>query len=290
MSTEFEFEEVVFHNGTIRLHAVAAGPLNGPLVILLHGFPEFWYAWRKQIVALADAGFRVIAPDQRGYNTSSRPAALDDYRIDKLVSDVIAIADQLGHKEFCLAGHDWGAVVAWVAAATCPRRIRRLAILNVPHPEVMRKQLQTNPRQLIRSWYIFMLQIPRLPEAAMKARDFKPLKDTLRKTSLPGAFSEDDLNRYRDAWAEPGALTAMIAWYRAFFRNVLKGAPVIPRIIVPTRILWGDKDAFIVPEAADGSLAQCMNGELIRFPECTHWLHHEQPDRVSELLIEFFRQ
>src|ERR1700681_4161265 len=148
-------ETLVFQNGDVRLHAVAAGPKDGPVVVLLHGFPEFWYGWHRQIETLAATGFRVIVPDQRGYNLSSKPSSVAAYSLTELVSDVIAIADQLGQEKIFLAGHDWGAAVAWSAAQLHPQRIAKLVVVNVPHPSVMRKFLSTRPRQFLRSWYMF---------------------------------------------------------------------------------------------------------------------------------------
>jgi pimeloyl-ACP methyl ester carboxylesterase len=130
---------VFFKNGDVTIHAVAAGPEDGPLILLLHGFPEFWYGWHRQVEPLASAGFRVIVPDQRGYNLSSKPRDVSSYAIPELVSDVLAIADQLGQQQFFLAGHDWGAAVAWSVALLHPQRVAKLAIVNVPHPSVMRR-------------------------------------------------------------------------------------------------------------------------------------------------------
>jgi pimeloyl-ACP methyl ester carboxylesterase len=280
-------EELFFQNGEVRLHAIVAGPLDGPIALLLHGFPEFWRGWHQQIEPLAAAGFRVIVPDQRGYNLSSKPSGVASYAINQLVSDVIAIADQLGRKRIFLAGHDWGAAVAWSAALLHPNRIAKLAILNVPHPSVMRRFLSSNRRQLRRSWYMFFFQIPWLPEAIFRARDFKMGTSALVRSSRPGTFSEDHLAQYRAAWSQPGALTAMIHWYRAAFRHRLR---IEDRTVhVPIRILWGERDAFLLPEMAQASLRYCDNAELFTFADSTHWLQHEQPARVSELLIDFFR-
>src|ERR1700730_17135970 len=157
-------ETLAFQNGEISLHAVAAGPKDGAVVVLLHGFPEFWYGWHRQIEPLAAAGFRVIIPDQRGYNLSSKPSGVGSYALPELVSDVIAIADQLGQEKIFLAGHDWGAAVAWSAALLHPERIAKLVVLNVPRPSVMRVFISTRPRQISRSWYMFFFQFPWLPE------------------------------------------------------------------------------------------------------------------------------
>jgi pimeloyl-ACP methyl ester carboxylesterase len=280
-------EKLLLKNGNIGLHAVAVGPQDGPLVVLLHGFPEFWYGWRKQIEPLAAAGFRVIAPDQRGYNLSSKPSGVAAYSLTELVSDVIAIADQLGQEKISLAGHDWGAAVAWSAALLHPERIAKLVVLNVPHPSVMRKFISTRPRQLSRSWYMFFFQLPWLPEAFFSAFDFRAGALALLRSSRPGTFSDEDLVQYRAAWSQPGAITSMINWYRALFRTRVKFPDKTVR--VPTRILWGERDSFLLAEMAQASLRYCVSAELVTFANATHWLQHEEPARVSELLIDFFR-
>jgi len=280
-------ENLSFQNGAVSLHAVAAGPNDGPVVVLLHGFPEFSYGWRQQIEPLAATGFRVVVPDQRGYNLSSKPSGVAAYALAELVSDVIAIADQLGREKIFLAGHDWGAAVAWSAALLHPQRISKLAVLNVPHPSVMRKFLSTRPRQLLRSWYMFFFQLPWLQEIFFSAFNFRIVSRSLLRSSRPGTFSTEDLAQYRAAWSQPGALTGMINWYRALFRARVKFSDNIVR--VPTRILWGDRDAFLLAEMARESLRYCTNAELFTFANATHWLQHEEAARVSELLIDFFR-
>ncbi len=160
-------ETIFFQGASVRLHAIAAGPEDGPVVVLLHGFPEFWYGWHRQIEPLTAAGFRVIIPDQRGYNLSSKPTGVAAYALTELVSDVITIANQLGQEKIFLGGHDWGAAVAWSTALLHPQRIAKLVVLNVPHPSVMRKFLSTRPRQLLRSWYMFFFQLSWWP-ARMK--------------------------------------------------------------------------------------------------------------------------
>ena len=280
-------EHLTFSNGACQLHAVASGPPDGPVVVLLHGFPEFWYSWRQQIEPLAAAGFRVVVPDQRGYNQSSKPRGAACYALSELTSDVLAMADQLGQKRLLLAGHDWGAAVAWSVALLHPQRIAKLAILNVPHPSVMRRYLNTDRRQLRRSWYMFFFQLPWLPEAAFSAFDFRLGVRSLVRSSRPNTFSATDLAQYRAAWAEPGALTAMINWYRAAFRFRSKFPD--STVHVPTRILWGERDAFLLSEMAHESLRYCDIADLYTLRNASHWLQHEEPGRVSELLIDFFR-
>jgi epoxide hydrolase 4 len=280
-------DTITFRIGAVSLHAIAAGSKDGPVVVLLHGFPEFWYGWRRQIEPLAAAGFRVIVPDQRGYNLSSKPSGVAAYALTELVSDVIAIADQLGQEKIFLAGHDWGAAVAWSAALLHPQRIAKLVVLNVPHPSVMRKFLSTRPRQLLRSWYMFFFQLPWLPEKLFSAFNFRMGARALLRSSRPGTFTAEDLAHYRTAWSQSRAVTAMINWYRALFRARAKFPDKTVR--VPTRILWGERDAFLLAEMAHESLRYCTNADLFAFANATHWLQHEEPTRVSELLIDFFR-
>lgn len=284
---EATLEEQYFQNGDVTLHAVVSGRKDGPVVVLLHGFPEFWYGWHRQIEPLAAAGFRVIVPDQRGYNLSSKPRGVASYALTELVSDVIAIADQLGQAKVFLAGHDWGAAVAWSAALLHPDRIAKLAVLNVPHPSVMRRYVNTRLPQMLRSWYIFFFQFPWLPETFLSAFNFRAAARALQGSSRPGTFSSEDLAQYRAAWSRPGALAGMINWYRAAMRCRF---PFPDRTVrVPTRILWGERDKFLMAEMAHESLRYCANGELFTFAEASHWLQHEQPDKVSQHLVQFFR-
>ncbi len=274
-----------FANGDVNLHAVCAGPVTGPAVVLLHGFPEFWFGWRRQIAPLAAAGFRVIVPDQRGYNVSAKPASVGAYSLPKLTSDVISIVDQLHLEKILLAGHDWGAAVAWNTALHFADRVEKLAILNVPHPSVMKRGL-TRPEQLLRSWYMFFFQLPLLPEAAFRANNFRLGTASLINSSRPRTFTEEDLQQYRNAWSQPGAVRGMMHWYRALFRH----PPRVPkaRLNVPTLILWGAHDRFLLRSLAAESAAECENARLVYFDDATHWIQHEEPERVSKLLCEFF--
>lgn len=176
----------------LRLHVMLAGPADGPLVVLLHGFPEFWYGWRKQIAPLAEAGFRVMAPDQRGYNTSDKPAGVSAYRLDALASDVVGLMDAVGRESAVIIGHDWGAAVGWWTALRYPRRIARLAVLNVPHPVVLLEHLRRDFRQMLKSSYMAAFQIPALPEALMRIGGGRPMFASVRRTGRPDAFDEKE--------------------------------------------------------------------------------------------------
>jgi epoxide hydrolase 4 len=269
----------------IELHAVAAGPPDGRLVVLLHGFPEFWYGWRRQIAPLADAGLRVLAPDQRGYNLSEKPEGVAAYSLDVLADDVLGLADALRRERFAVVGHDWGGVVAWHLAARNPERVERAAVLNAPHPATMRNFMVAHPTQALRSWYAGFFQTPLLPEWALGAADFAWLRASLVRTSRSGTFSDADLRRYRDVWAQPGALTAMLNWYRALPRRA--GAPRRGRIRVAVRVIWGDRDPFLDRGFVEAGLALSDCGDAFHIADATHWVQHEEAERVNELLIEF---
>ena len=271
----------------IRLHAVEAGPEDGPLLIFLHGFPELWYGWRQQIAPFAEAGFRVLAPDQRGYNTSDKPKGVRAYGRDSLARDVLGLIDEAGREKAYVVGHDWGGIAAWWLGMKHPDRIERLAILNCPHPEVMKRHLRKNPAQLKRSWYMLFFQLPRLPERALRRDNYQNLVKSLRWTSRRGTFTDDDVRVYREAWAQPGALTGMLNWYRAGLR-VRPSPPPSPRVTVPTLLIWGTKDRALGEELAQPSIDLCDHGLLARIEEATHWLQHEEPGRVNALIGDFF--
>lgn len=272
----------------ITLHAAVAGPPEGNLVILLHGFPEFWYGWRHQIAALAGAGLRILAPDQRGYNLSDKPAGGAAYRLDSLADDAIGLANALGAKDFAVVGHDWGGVVAWHLATRNPERVARAVILNAPHPATLWRYARRHPGQLRKSWYVGFFQLPVLPEMSLRAGNFWVLRRSLVRTSREAAFRPADWPVYREAWRQPGALGAMLNWYRALPHDACSLPPT--RIRVPVRVIWGGHDAFLDPGLADAGIALCDEGELFPLPDATHWLQHEEPDRVNRLLIEFLAQ
>ncbi len=280
-----DLQHIVFHAGGVDLHAVAAGPRDGPLVILLHGFPEFCYGWREHIAPLAEAGFRVVAPDQRGYGESGKPEGVDAYGLDILAADVLAIATACGAQSFDVVGHDWGGIVAWWTALKYPRRLRRLIVLNAPHPVAARRYAKRHPRQMLRSWYIGLFQMRGLPEWLLSVGDFALLRSALRGTAFEGVFTDEDLRRYREAWAVPGALTAMLNWYRAF--RLFRAGGVDLTVRQPTLILWGDRDIYLEFGLAEASLHFCENGRLRRVEGASHWLQHEGPELVAEEIVGF---
>jgi epoxide hydrolase 4 len=274
--------------GGVRLHYVEAG--EGPsLVILLHGFPEFWYSWRNQLHALAAAGHHVVAPDLRGYNLSDKPAGWRAYDAGLLADDVAGLIRHFGAQRAHVVGHDWGAAVAYTVAMNHPESVDHLAILNVPHPERMLSGLRT-PRQLLKSWYMFFFQLPWLPERLLRADNFSFAKRSLRADS-PGAFSDTDLERYAEAWSQPGALTGMINYYRAALRQSPGGAQRRMRPIqAPTLVIWGERDRYLGAELAEPLPRWVPNARVERIPQATHWVQHDAPERVNELLTGFFAE
>lgn len=271
----------------IRLHVAQAGAQDAPLVILLHGFPEFWYGWHRQIAFLAEQGYRVWAPDQRGYNLSDKPDGVASYKIELLVQDVIGLI-AAGEETVYLAGHDWGAAVAWGVALTAPERLKKLAILNVPHPKVFARTLRSTPGQMLKSWYILFFQLPWLPETLMTNRNARGATEMLKKSSLPTTFSDAELAEYQRAWLIPGAMRSMINWYRAIGRYQPDTSGEM-RVRVPTLVLWGAKDVALTSEMARESVDLCDDGRLVMFEDATHWVQHDQPDEVNAHLRAFFQ-
>jgi pimeloyl-ACP methyl ester carboxylesterase len=282
------YEERFIETNGIRLHVVEAGPKSGPPVILLHGFPEFWYGWRKQIPALAEAGFRVIVPDQRGYNLSDKPKGVKAYRMDELTKDIIGLIEALDYEKINLVGHDWGAAVAWMLGIQNPERVHRLGIMNVPHPAIMKRFLQRDPEQLRRSWYIFLFQLPWLPEKGMRAKNWRGAERALRGSGKIHTFTNRDIAEYKKAWSRPGAMTAMINWYRAALRY-RSWAPKDGRVKVPTLMLWGMKDFALSHRMARPSMDYCDEGKLVLFEDATHWVQLDAAEEVNKLLIEFLK-
>ena len=276
MSSELRHTERLV-NG-VRLHCVEAGPEQGPPVILLHGFPEFWRGWDRQIGPLARAGFRVVVPDQRGYNISEKPQGVESYHIDTLVADVAALIHDLGHERAHIVGHDWGGVIAWAVAISRPAVVDKLVILNAPHPGAFGREIR-RPEQRKRSWYVGFFQLPWLPERLLVPFGRKGLGG-----ARPGSYSAEDMHHYETAWTQPGAATAMINYYRALIRfGNVKGR----QVHAPTLLLWGEKDSALVPELADNLGKWVPNLKTVKFPHATHWVMRDETLRVNQELLAF---
>lgn len=272
----------------LTFHVVMAGPADGEPVLLLHGFPEFWYGWKYQIPYLVRQGYRVIAPDQRGYNLSDKPPHVKDYHPDLLAADVVALLDVLGYDQVKIVGHDWGALAAWWAAAQYPERFEKVVVLNVPHPTIGAEHLQSNLRQMLRSWYIGAFQIPLLPERMMRLADWRSLKNKIHDyLGLPDTFTAEDLAQYERAWNRPHAMRSMVNWYRAImrYRPELENPVIRP----PLLMIWGAKDKALGREMVRPSIERyTAEGELVFIEEGTHWIQHDEPERVNGYIGRFF--
>ena len=269
----------------IELNLAEAGNEDAPLLFLLHGFPEFWFAWRDYISALAAGGFRVVAPDQRGYNLSDKPRGIDAYQLDIAADDIADLASALGHQTFRVVGHDWGGSVAWTIASRHQSRLQRMVVLNAPHPAVWVHAMKNDPEQRRRSGYVRLLQIPWLPEALLRLGRYDGLAKSFA-TAAQDAFPPDVMRAYHDSWRVPGALTSMLNWYRALLRYPLR-MPTPGELSTPCLILWGDKDAFAIPKLADMSAAICANAQVVHMPGVGHWMNHEARELVLDHIKRF---
>ena len=270
----------------VRLHYVEIGPADGPLVVLLHGFPAFWYSWRHQLPVLAEAGFHVVAPDMRGYNTSDKPSGWRAYEARLLAGDIDGLIRHFGAERAHVVGHDWGAAVAYSLAMFHPEKVDRLAILNVPHPARLLAAFRT-AKQLKKSWYMFFFQLPSVPEKLFARDGYSFAKRSLRADAR-GAFSDEDLRLYVDAWSQPGALTGMINYYRAALRrSPSKTLANMRPIDASTLVIWGERDSYLGSELAEPEAKWVPNVRMERLPDSAHWVQLDAPERVNELLVDF---
>lgn len=294
--------------GEISLHYVELGNAERdgttrPLVILLHGFPQYWYAWRFQLEPLADAGYRVVAPDLRGYNRSDRPESVEAYRMEHHLADLRGLVDHFDADSVTVVGHDWGGAFVWEAAVRYPDLFDRQVVLNFPHPGPYKRELFTWD-QLTRSWYVGFFLLPRLPEAVLKRDNYEFVDRLFREDPIhPERFSETDIRRYKRALSEPGALTAAVNYYRALIpqyarRLLFESVPVVdtglPRttstIETPTMVIWGEQDSTVVPSMAAGLEEWIADIEVHRLANASHWVQEDCPDTVTRLLIEFLQR
>ena len=265
----------------INLHYVTQG--QGPLMLFLHGFPEFWYSWRHQLDYFCDR-YTCVALDLRGYNDSDKPQGVEAYRIEALVEDVRGVIQSLGDGPVTLVGHDWGGAIAWAFADAHGDLLERLIVMNMPHPAKFAEGLRT-PQQLARSWYIGAFQLPLLPELLIQVGDFWLIEQTLRGMAIDKtAFSNADLRQYKAAAAKPGALTAMVNYYRAASRASPRSWGVLT---LPTLMIWGEADTALGKELTYGTEAYVSDLRLRYIPQCSHWVQQEQPHQVNALMAEF---
>jgi len=281
-SIRLEFVEA----GELRFQLAACGE-GERLALCLHGFPECWYSWRHQMPLLADLGYRVWAPDLRGYGETTKPPQLQDYAIEKLMDDVGALIDASGAASITLIGHDWGAIIAWYFAMRKIRPLERLVIMNAPHPAAAEPAFRTW-KQLRSSWYAMFFQLPRLPEALLRARDFRAVGEAMRSSSANRErFPDEALAIFRRAAAQPGAITGMLNYYRAFIRGggaarqKKLGAPIIE---TPTLMIWGERDVALTKATTYGTEAYVSDLTLRYLPDASHWVQQDDPDTVGRML------
>lgn len=279
---KFDYAQI----GGIRIHYATAGD-GERLVLLLHGFPEFWYSWRHQIAALSDK-YTVVAPDLRGYNLSDKPAKIEDYNIDKLVDDVTGLIRYFGREKAAVIGHDWGAAIAWATAQNYPDHIWKLGALQVPPASVWKKN-QTL-KQFLASWYMFLFQIPALPEFLFRLNDHAALEKALKNsTAEKGIFTDKEISEYKKAWSEQFALTAMLNYYRAnFVKRFFTSSSAVRKIKVPTVFIYGEQDTAVLPETVK-NISEVIEAdyEEYRVPTSGHWVQQEAPEVVTEILRAF---
>jgi len=287
-----EWEHLDVEANGLSFHCVTQG--EGPLMLMLHGFPECWYSWRHQIPAMASR-FKVVAPDMRGYNLSDKPEGVQNYTIDKLTADIAGLIGAFGYEKAHIVSHDWGGVVAWQFAAAYPGMVDMLCVMNAPHPAVYAQSILGGDfKQLLRSWYIGFFQIPKLPEAAFSAFDYAVIDRFFKGWAVrKEAFSDEDLAVLKEACARKGALTSGINYYRALGRNqkAFKELKDFPRIYRETLVIWATDDWALGTELTFGMEPWFGEGKLrIRhIPRCSHWVQQEQPDLVNEYMQEFFQ-
>ena len=273
----------IITNG-IRMHYVSQG--SGPLVVLLHGFPEYWYSWRLQIPFLADLGYTVVAPDLRGYNDSDKPET--GYSIANLLRDIVGLIKGLGEEKAIIVGHDWGGALAWSFAISYPQMTERLIVLNAPHPGAMRRELRT-PQQLRKSWYILVLQVPILPEYILGRNHARAIGRMIYAAAVQKeAFPPAVLERYCEAMSKPGALRASISYYRALFRNLFSSDGLDNVLVrMPTLLIWGEQD-IALDLALTRNLEQWVPDLRVRYvPDSGHWVQQERPELVNQWIAEF---
>lgn len=267
----------------IRLHYVEAG--SGPLVLLLHGFPEYSNSWHRQIPALVQAGYHVVAPEMRGYNLSDKPSSWRDYDASALGADIAALVRHFDVERAHIVGHDWGAAVAYLTAMEHPEVVERVAILNAPHPARMLTGFRTL-KQLRKSWYMFFFQLPVAPERLLAANNYRALKRALAES--PHGFSNEDIAGYVETWKRPGALKGMLDYYRAALRQTPgKALARMSPIAAPVLVIWGERDSVLGRELAMPEPEWVPNAHVEYLPDATHWVQHDAPERVNELLVEF---
>lgn len=277
-----EVNHETIHGDGVDLHVAAAGPEDGDPVLLLHGFPDFWFGWRHQIPALVGAGYRVYAPDLRGVNGSDAPEGVSLYGIDDLAGDALAVIDAAGGGPVEVVGHDWGGGVAWWLATEYPERVGRVVGVNAPHPVAMERRVLRDPLQALRSSYFAAFAVPEAPERLLEAADWRLTWEILTSGARQEAFGDAELYDYRRAWDRTDA-ASLLAPYRAALRD--PPVPHEPHVAPPAAIMWGLDDPAFSPAIVDDTADLCADATTVRFSGAGHWLHREAPEDVNDLLV-----
>ncbi|WP_088241094.1 alpha/beta fold hydrolase [Calothrix rhizosoleniae] len=282
-STQDNWQHEYIHSNGVKLHYVTQG--EGPLMLMLHGFPEFWYSWRHQIPEFSPY-FKVVAVDLRGYNNSDKPQEKSAYVMDEFIKDVEGIITELGYEKCILVAHDWGGMIAWNFAHTHPQMVEKLIVLNIPHPTKLSQGLNTF-RQLLRSWYIFFFQLPLLPELYIKAADYKMVEKVFKGMAIDKtAFTSEDISIFKKAVAQPGALTAMLNYYRNIFKSK-RSTKNWQKLDMPTLMIWGENDAALGKELTYGTQSYVNQLQIKYISNCSHWVQQEKPQLVNQYIREF---
>lgn len=287
-TTETWEHRSIMTNG-IRMHYVIQG--HGPLILLLHGFPEFWYSWRHQIPFLAELGYTVVTPDLRGYNDTDKPHT--GYDIANLLRDIVGLIQGLEYEKVVTVGHDWGGTLAWAFAQNYPQFIESLIVMNAPHPAAMQRELRTL-RQLLKSWYVLFFQVPWLPEYILGRNHAKAVGNLIYQAAIQKeAFPPDVLMHYRDAMSKPLALQSALAYYRTFFYNIFKareGEPANTSILAPTLLIWGEQDVALDIALTQGLEQWVIDLRVKRISDSGHWVQEEKATLINSYLKEFLQK
>jgi pimeloyl-ACP methyl ester carboxylesterase len=286
-SSDPKIEQVKANGLSFEVHT-AGDPASDRLALLLHGFPEHAYSWRHQLPLFAKLGYRVWAPNQRGYGKSDKPRGVASYRIDALVADVAGLIDAAGARRVTLVGHDWGGLVAWELAARRTRALEQLVIMNVPHPARFREELASNPAQRRRSLYALFFQLPWLPEWLMRRNGAALIDDAFRGMAIDKSrFPDDVLAVFRQNVLQPGAATAMLNWYRAAGRRFGALGRETPPIETPTLLIWGEEDTALGKETTFGTERYVKDFTVQYLPGVSHWVQQEAPEAVNRILEDW---
>lgn len=282
------FESRIIELEKIDLHVLEAGDPVNPTIVFLHGFPEYNAMWAHQLDYFSALGYHVLAPDMRGFNRSEKPKKVSDYAVHELARDVKALVGHFDKDQFSLVGHDLGGMVAWHLSIVFPEMLDKVVIINMPHMDAYRNQGLRNLTQLARSWYVFFFQLPFIPEQVARLSNYKILANSMQSTSISGTFSDEDIDLLIESWKHENAFGTMLNVYRAAlrhrfdYRNYQKG-----RVPVPLKIIWGEKDQFLIKKLADYSVEYCDHGELEYWEDATHWIVKEMPGLINKSIRRF---